>query len=117
MIRNLIVFLGVWLFAFSAAANSCQRRGYVFEGTRDANELPAGFTAEECKSCKSGAIYYWKCVADDEDENEDDDDEQAEDEKVNCLDYLRADDVDGFTKCTGLQGKWERRGNQLLRVE
>ena len=67
MIRNLIVFWGVWLFAFSAAANSCQRRGYVFEGTRDAKELPAGFTAEECKSCKSGAIYYWKCVADDED--------------------------------------------------
>lgn len=111
MIKHIIIFTGVIFWTFAAAAEICLQYEYPIEGTSDIEDIPAGYKAEECKSCESDGIYYWNCQREET--------EAAEDEKsqVNCMDYLRADDAEGFAKCTGLPGKWERRGNQLIRVE
>jgi hypothetical protein len=115
MKKGLIIFLGVMFWTFTAAADRCEQRGFNIAGTENIRDLPIGYTKSECRSCREDGIYFWKCK------------EKAEakakvnkgknESQVNCMDYLRSGDANGFAKCTGLQGKWEMNGNQVYRVE
>lgn len=111
-----IAFLGI-LFLASAAMANCVDEGYSIVGSDESDEKPFGYEDYDCESCLRNGIYYWRCKkqeAKDVAETEAESEPKAE---VNCMDYLRAGDVDGFAKCSGLPGKWEKKGNQLLRVE
>ena len=117
MMKKLMFFAVAFLFAFEASANHCYRTGYLKKGTEDINDIPSGFRAQECEHCQYEGIYYWRCKPLESASSEKSAENPVADGKVNCMDYLRTGDTDGFAKCTGLQGKWERRGNQLIRVE
>ncbi len=109
MKKGLVIFLGVMLWSFAAAADRCEQRGFNIAGTENIRDLPIGYSKSECRSCREDGIYYWKCK------------EKAQKNKsgseVNCMDYLHAGDANGFAKCTGLPGTWEQKDNKLLRVE
>lgn len=110
MIKQIIIFTVAIFWSFAAAANPCVDRGYELEGTADIRDLPIGHEDEDCEECKDEGLYYWKC-------NEKTPEKKDDKSSVNCMDYLRAGDAAGFAECTGLPGKWEKRGNQLIRVE
>ena len=126
-----IIFCGAFFGVITASAAKCVENGYTLIGTFNAGEVPAGYENYECDSCLSNDIYYWKCdgvatVAKTKEKPAADSADgqgliwkgnSADGQKVNCMDYLRADDVDGFAKCAGLPGKWERDGNTINRVE
>ena len=116
MKKGLIIFLGVMFWTFAAVADRCEQRGFNIAGTSNIRDLPIGYTKSECRSCREDGIYFWKCK------------EKAGKKAkakqnntavfgVNCTDYLRMGDADGFAKCAGLSGKWEMDGNQVYRTE
>ena len=112
-----VVLSGGLLFCFAAVADNCLDEGYSLIGSMEEDEVPLGYEDYDCESCLRNGIYYWKCKGPKSAEEDEAEEESGPKAEVNCMDYLRVDDVDGFAKCTGLPGKWERKGNQLLRVD
>lgn len=115
MKKGLMIFLGVMFLAFPAVADRCEQRGFNIAGTTNVRDVPIGYAKKDCRSCREDGIYYWKCK--EKAETKAKANKGKNESQVNCMDYLRAGDADGFAKCTGLQGKWKMDGNQVFRVE
>ena len=116
MRKGLSIFLGVMFWAFTAAADRCEERGFNIAGTSNIRDLPIGYTKSECRSCREDGIYFWKCKEKAEKKAKAKQNNAAA-SKVNCMDYLRTGNANGFAECSGLQGKWEMKDNQVYRVE